>query len=336
VTVSGCEQSANRSQDGFALVLALVVLLVLSLGAALGAEQVQATLTRLTELERVSDFRMRSLTGRSDVIFALLKHDAEQAARVQAENDDLQMYENPSGDEKNETESALTLEDMLTKPASFTNKALDLAGLPSQVLVRDGLIDLNNSNTAYIAFVANLMGVQQPEKAAAILGDFIDSDSFTRPDGFERAGYGDDADIVPNRPLTSTEEACGVRGWERALFCTDPVIAARMFAIGPGQDLRFGSSPNDLKRLILGDAPVRADMEQVAWTILARSGGFFDMNQLGGSDWGGAFVILLGPDPQTGLFERVEVKLMDNRSGRPWTVTRSYQAGTGNAGGVAR
>lgn len=263
-----------EGESGYIMVLALVTILVLSLGLAVAAQQVHAARIAVDRIDRHAQTRFDMISDRNRLIFAILKHeDVGGAGGLDIVGPAANARIRPSVPDLKALGKALSEE--LRFDPELLGKQFEWTADTRLTIVKDtGLIDLNTRNDSYIETVASRLGARDPEALVASLRDFTDEDTRVRFKGAEQSAYGDRI-AVPNLPLRHRDDVCQVRGWGELAVCQDARLRALSLNVDTGGPLVMRQSAEALQEALVGRLR-RRRTPTGEWMEVATQEGFLE------------------------------------------------------------
>ncbi len=238
--------SGRQSSSGYSLLLVIFAVAMLSL-ILLTVAQVQGDLGRgLARLRAEADYEVQAANLTARATFLLLTEPVGPRSLVVGGPRD------PGAATGGAAELRLDGRLYAAAPGAF-------------VSIQDeaGLFDLNSGDDVALAGLLSLAGVQRADAAqlAGALGDFIDSDDLTRPNGAERSVYLRAGEPAPmNRALTTRWAALDVWRWKRAFSHAGVVEFWDNVTVRPSGGVNVNTAPAPVLSALLGNERTARDL----------------------------------------------------------------------------
>lgn len=311
-----------HNEGGYITVLAIVVLLVLSLGLVVSAQYVQSTRLLVDRLDDERRHRLELLSQTNRLAFALVRHRDNNLAGVEA------LFASPGQNARSRspgqadpaTLAASLVRDFEISEESFLRPLTLAPGIDVVLINETGLIDLNARNDNYLEFIATRLGAPNPAELVAALRDFTDADTQVRPGGAEQSSYGDTV-RVPNLPLRHRDDICKVRGWSALDMCRDPGFRAVALTTGAGSTIVPEDAPPVVQRLLVGEIGLTQTVAS-AWLEASGGYGFFDL-ALSGNRGNGRYRLVFRFADRPDLVGVSSLQVLPASSGLPFEVSEA-------------
>ena len=176
-----------NNEGGYVLILALVSLVVLSLGLTVAAEQMSVNQYRLSELRKSRDFQIKAYTVENELAYVLAKdYFLRQPETLRDQDFKFSIPERDADIIDRANQNLIENFDWNEKLLGID---IEMSDLVVEVHNRKSLIDLNSKSEAYMQFWVKRLGGAKVRNFIDSLSDYTDADNFVRPRGAEQEDY---------------------------------------------------------------------------------------------------------------------------------------------------
>ena len=317
------------TRPGYALPMTLAAIVVISIVAAIAAEQVQSSTRTISALADQMRARAGIVAAEQTLIYELLTEPmTQQGVAVGMQSDSLNMFlgNNP---------------DTPTESIIYANGNAYRYGRTNPVITRifddQSFFNATSSDPGYLSDVLSAYGVPRTQHArmTAALRDYQDEDDLRTLGGAEASDY-DLTGLPSNEPLRDALELCSVMYWSETALCEDPGRLLLTFRNRAADRLSPALASEAMLSVLMPDA----DRSTIAETFrLYRNRQLSAFSQINHDELDqirdplsiitlpGPHLTLVTHTPDAQVIQRTVIELTPNSLNSPFVVHSKYAIG---------